>query len=52
MNAKILNRDFQHPTDGWYQIEPKGVQPTLASKLDQVSDDAAITAIVNRFRRR
>jgi hypothetical protein len=21
---KILNRDFQHPADGWYHIEPKG----------------------------
>jgi hypothetical protein len=21
MNARILNREFQHPSDGWYQIE-------------------------------
>lgn len=49
MNAKILNRDFLHPTDGWYQIEPKGAHPNRAAKVIQVIDAEAITAIVNRF---
>ena len=49
MNSKILNREFQHPTDGWYQIEPKGNHPNRASKVVQVIDDEAIQTIVNRF---
>ena len=27
MNQKILNRNFQHPADGWYHIEVKGHHP-------------------------
>lgn len=49
MNPKILNKDFQHPTDGWYQIEARGDHPNRAAGVVQVIDDAAIAAIVNRF---
>ena len=49
MNAKILNRDFQHPSDGWYQIEPKGDHLNKAAKVIQVIDDEAVLQIVNRF---
>jgi phage I-like protein len=49
MNPKILNRDFQHPTDGWYQIEVKGNHPNRAAGVVQVIDDEACVAIVNRF---
>ena len=27
MNTPILNRGFQHPADGWYQIEALGDHP-------------------------
>lgn len=49
MNAKILNKDFQHPADGWYQIEAKGNHPNRAAKVVQVIDDTAAESIVNRF---
>lgn len=55
MITRILNRDFQHPTDGWYQIEAKGYHPYRSGKgkdeikLVQVIDDKAISTIVNRF---
>ena len=49
MNAKILNRDFQHPADSWYQIEPKGEHLNRRARITQVVDDAAAEAIVNRF---
>lgn len=49
MNARILNRDFTHPDDGWYQIEPKGEHPNRRAKLVQVIDDNACQQIVNRF---
>jgi hypothetical protein len=49
MNPLILNRNFQHPTDGWYQIEAKGTHPNRAAGVVQVIDDAATTSIVNRF---
>lgn len=52
MNLTILNRDAQHPADGWYYIEGKGYFPGIADdgrKILQVIDDAAITSIVNRF---
>src|SRR5436309_1599021 len=45
----ILNRDFKHPEDAWYQIEPKGAHPNRAAKIIQVIDDEAIQQIVNRF---
>lgn len=49
MNPTILNREFQHPNDGWYQIEPKGEHPNRAAKIVQVIDDTAVATIVNRF---
>lgn len=49
MNAKILNRDFTHPTDGWYHLEPKGDHPNRAKGVVQIIDDEAVSSIVNRF---
>ena len=49
MNATILNREFQHPMDGWYQIEPLGRHPNAAAGVVQVIDGEACAAIVNRF---
>jgi hypothetical protein len=49
MNPPILNRDFSHPADGWYQIEPKGEHPNRAAGVVQVIDDEAAQNIVNRF---
>jgi len=49
MNPSILNREFKHPTDGWYQIEPAGEHPNQASRVMQVVDAEAIENIVNRF---
>jgi len=49
MNPKILNKDFQHPSDGWYQIEPKGDHPNRAAGVVQVIDEEAVSTIVNRF---
>ncbi len=49
MNLPILNRDFQHPTDGWYHIEPKGNHLNRRSNVVQVIDDEACCAITNRF---
>lgn len=49
MNSPILNRDFSHPTDGWYQIEPKGEHPNRAAGVIQVIDDEAMASIVNSF---
>ena len=49
MNATILNREFQHPSDGWYQIEAKGRHPNRAAGVVQVIDEAAAASIVNRF---
>jgi hypothetical protein len=49
MNTTILNRDFQHPADGWYQIEPKGDHPNRSAGIVQIIDEEAICSIVNRF---
>jgi hypothetical protein len=49
MNSPILNRDYSHPADGWYQIEPKGEHPNRAAGVIQVIDDEATQSIVNRF---
>jgi len=49
MNISILNRDFQHPGDGWYQIEPKGNHPNADAGVVQVIDDEACNSIVARF---
>ena len=49
MNISILNREFQHPQDGWYNIEPRGDHPNEEAGVVQVIDDQAISSIVNRF---
>lgn len=49
MNSPVLNRDFAHPSDGWYQIEAKGEHPNRAAGVVQVIDDEAAQNIVNRF---
>jgi phage I-like protein len=49
MNTRILNRDFQHPADGWYQIEARGNHPNRAAGVLQVIDETAAGSIVNRF---
>jgi phage I-like protein len=49
MNIPILNRDFQHPADAWYQIEARGEHPNRRAGIVQVIDDPACQAIVNRF---
>ena len=49
MHSPILNRDFQHPDDGWYMIEPKGTHPNRAAGAVQVIDDEAARSIVLNF---
>lgn len=49
MRASILNRDFVHPTDGWYHIEPKGEHLNREAGVVQVIDDEALRSMVNRF---
>lgn len=49
MKTAILNTLFQHPADGWYQIEAKGRHPNRAAGVVQVIDDTAAEAIVRRF---
>jgi phage I-like protein len=49
MNPRILNREFQHPTDGWYQIEALGAHPNAAAGVVQVIDAEAAQAITQRF---
>jgi hypothetical protein len=49
MNPRILNREFQHPADGWYQIEALGHHPNRAAGVVQVIDAEAAQSIVNRF---
>ena len=49
MNTLILNRDFSHPADGWYQIEPKGEHPNRAAGVIQVIDEEAMKSIVSQF---
>lgn len=49
MNPTILNREFQHPADGWYQIESLGEHPNRAAGVVQVIDGEAVESIVNRF---
>jgi phage I-like protein len=49
MNTPILNREFKHPDDGWYEIEAKGNHPNRAAGVVQVIDDEAAQTIVNRF---
>lgn len=47
----ILNRDFQHPTDGWYHIEALGEHPNREAGITQVIDAKAAGAIVAAFKR-
>lgn len=53
----ILNRDFTHPTDGWYHIEALGEHHGVMGEngkpvhIIQVIDSEAATSIVNRFNR-
>ena len=51
MNTSILNREnnFQHPSDGWYNIEAKGEHPNKRAGVVQVIDDAACFAITAAF---
>jgi hypothetical protein len=49
MTPIFCNREFQHPADGWYQIEPKGEHPNQEAEAVQVIDDQACDSIVNRF---
>jgi hypothetical protein len=45
----ILNREWKHPTDGWYHLEAKGNHPNRAARVIQVIDNKACQSIVNRF---
>jgi len=49
MNAPILNREFKHPADGWYHIEPRGEHPNREAGVVQVIDGEACEEIANRF---
>jgi hypothetical protein len=49
MNLPILNRQFEHPADGWYQIEVPGEHLNAGSGVMQIIDCAAVDSIVNRF---
>lgn len=49
MRAAILNRDFQHPSDGLYQIETPGEHPNADGGVIQIIDRTAVASIVNRF---
>jgi hypothetical protein len=51
MNTPILNRDFTHPADGWYQIEAKGEHPNQSAYVIQVIDDEACAAMTAAFNR-
>jgi hypothetical protein len=45
----LLNRDGKLPDDGWYHLVPLGEFPHADSGRLQVIDQAAVTAMVNRF---
>ena len=49
MKPTILNREFQHPADNWYMIEPLGDHPNKPAGIVQVIDAEAAAVIVNRF---
>lgn len=49
MSTPIFNREYQHPSDGWYQIEAKAEHPNAAAGVVQVIDDKSIQSMVNRF---
>jgi phage I-like protein len=45
----ILNREFEHPADGWYNIEAIGDHPNKEAGIVQVIDQKAAQSIVNDF---
>jgi hypothetical protein len=49
MSAQIFNREFNHPADGWYQIETPGEHPNKQGGVVQVIDASSVRSIVNRF---
>lgn len=49
MSTPVLNREFKHPADGWYHIEPKGEHANPGAGVIQVIDEEAIQSIVSRF---
>ncbi len=51
MNALILNRDFQLPTDGWFHVVPLG-EFTHPSGVVQVIDAKAVASMVADFKNR
>ncbi|VGO14629.1 hypothetical protein PDESU_03194 [Pontiella desulfatans] len=45
----ILNRNFELPDDGWYQLAPLGEFPHNAAGITQLIDAAACTRMVSAF---
>ena len=45
----ILNRNFELPKDGWYQLAPLGEFPHAAAGITQIIDEAACTQMVAAF---
>ncbi|MDD3276736.1 MAG: phage protease [Kiritimatiellales bacterium] len=45
----ILNRNFELPADGWYQLAPLGEFPHAAAGVTQVIDEAACARMVSAF---
>jgi len=45
----ILNRNFELPDDGWYQLAPLGEFPHAAAGINQVIDETACARMVTAF---
>ncbi|QHI70479.1 phage protease [Tichowtungia aerotolerans] len=45
----ILNRNFELPKDGWYQLAPLGEFPHAAAGVTQIIDEAACNRMVTAF---
>ena len=45
----ILNRNFELPDDGWYQLSPLGEFPHAAAGVTQVIDESACVQMVAAF---
>lgn len=45
----ILNRNFELPEDGWYQLAPLGEFPHATAGVTQVIDEAACARMVTAF---
>jgi len=45
----ILNRNFELPEDGWYQLAPLGEFPHAVAGVTQVIDEAACARMVTAF---